>query len=113
MRGIIQSMTLLQEGARGRQLPEMEAGDSMPKVTQQSRRDVVLSVTDPLDPFRERQRQPQLGANKVERPSATEQRNQTVGSIELLGQDARSSVGLPDRGRSPSFRPAAWCTLSP
>jgi hypothetical protein len=101
---IIQSMTLLEEGAGGQEFPEEEAGRSMRKVTQQSQRDIVLRLADLLDPLGQRQRQPQLGANHVKHVLAPKQRTERVGSVELLDQDARSGVGLRDRRLRVPFR---------
>src|SRR5215472_7292701 len=72
VRWIIQAMTPLEEGESRYEFPEMEAGHAMHAVAQQSQHDIVLRLPDLLDPFGERQRQPQLGASEVERPLAPE-----------------------------------------
>jgi hypothetical protein len=87
-------MTLLQERAGGNELPEEEAGAPVVVATQQLRNDVVSRFADFFDLLGNRQRQLVLGSDQMKQPLAREQRNDVLGSINLLGQCTRSGKGL-------------------
>jgi hypothetical protein len=75
---------LLQKRAGGNELPKEAMGHPVQAATQQLRRDIVPRLANFLDLLGKRQRQLVLGSDP-KLPLAQAQRQEVLGSIDLLG----------------------------
>ena len=100
---ISKTMTLIQERAGGNELPEIEAGQPICPATPQLRANIVPRLGDFFDLLGKRQRQLVFGSAQMKRPLAKAQPHEVLGSIQLLGQRARSRDGLAYIRRRKTF----------
>jgi hypothetical protein len=89
-------MALLEQRIGGDELAKKKENNSVPQVTQQQYCAVIACLTEPFDAFRERKGQPELGSDQMVRPPPVEQRNENIGSIDLLGERARLGERFAD-----------------
>jgi hypothetical protein len=94
----------LQECTGGNEVPEVEAGKPACPATHPLRRDIVPRLADFFYLLGQRQRQLALAPVPMKRPLAKERPPDVLGSINLLGQRARSGVALAHLGCRMAFR---------
>jgi hypothetical protein len=97
-------MTPLEKCTGGNEVPEEEAGIPACPATHPLRRDIVPRLADFFYLLGQRQRQPVLAPVPTKRPLAQEHPPDVLGSINLLGQHARSGEALAHLGCRVAFR---------